>query len=101
MTRPLAYGTGAAGGIYRAPVAITRIDTYTGGTLPVQPASCHRAMSAAVAAAATYILAGGVTPGAAPGDGGIRGGGFVPPAGQTGAGNKFDFSPVGGVHPPP
>jgi membrane peptidoglycan carboxypeptidase len=99
MTMAAAYATVAAGGIYCAPVAITRIDTYTGGTLPIQPVSCHRAMSAAVAAAATYVLAGVLTSGTAQGDGVTRRGVYVPQAGKTGTANSFDFAAFGGYTP--
>ena len=99
MTMAAAYAAVAAGGVYCAPVAITRIDSYTGRTLPVQPAACHRAMSGAVAAAATYILAGVLTSGTAQGDGVTRGGVYVPQAGKTGTANSFEFAAFGGYTP--
>jgi membrane peptidoglycan carboxypeptidase len=80
-------------------VAITRIVSYTGGTLPVQSAACHRAMSSAVAAATTYVLAGVLTSGTARGDGVTRGGVYVPQAGKTGTANSFEFAAFGGYTP--
>ncbi len=99
MTMAAAYATVAARGVYCAPVAITRITASTGGTLPVQRASCHRAMSAAVAAAATYILKGVLTSGTARGDGVTRAGVYIPQAGKTGTANSFDFAAFGGDTP--
>ncbi|MGO8960754.1 MAG: transglycosylase domain-containing protein, partial [Streptosporangiaceae bacterium] len=99
MTMAAAYATVAAGGIYCSPVAITRIDASGSGTMPVQRGSCHRAMSASVAAAATYILSGVLTSGTAQGDGITRGGVYVPQAGKTGTANSFDFAAFGGYTP--
>ncbi len=99
MTMAAAYATVAARGIYCSPVAIARIATTRGASLPVQHASCHRAMSAGVAAAATYILSGVLTSGTAQGDGVTRGGVYIPQAGKTGTANSFDFAAFGGYTP--
>lgn len=99
MTMADAYATVAAGGIYCRPVAISRITATGGGQLPVVPAACHRVFSAAVAAAATYILRGVLTSGTARGDGVIRDGIYVPQAGKTGTANSFDFAAFGGYTP--
>ncbi len=98
MTMAAAYASVAAGGVYCRPVAIAQI-TVGGSRLPVPAAGCHRAFSAAVAAAATYILRGVLTSGTARGDGVTRGGAYVPQAGKTGTANSFEFAAFGGYTP--
>jgi membrane peptidoglycan carboxypeptidase len=99
MTMAAAYATVAAGGVYCRPVAIGSIIAAGGHRLPVATAGCHRVMSPAVAAAATYILRGVLTTGTASGDGVRRAGVLVPQAGKTGTANSFDFAAFGGYTP--
>ncbi len=99
MTMAAAYATVAARGIYCAPVAISKITTAGGQQLPVASAGCHRVFSAAIAAAATYILRGVLTSGTAQGDGVRRNGVYIPQAGKTGTANSFDFAAFGGYTP--
>jgi membrane peptidoglycan carboxypeptidase len=99
ITMAAAYATVAAGGVYCRPVAISRIIAVGGRSLPVAAAGCHRVMSRAVAAAATYILRGVLTTGTASGDGVRRDGVFIPQAGKTGTANSFDFAAFGGYTP--
>jgi membrane peptidoglycan carboxypeptidase len=99
MTMAAAYATVAADGVYCRPVAISDIIAVGGHSLPVATAGCHRVMSRAVAAAATYILRGVLTTGTASGDGVRRGGVYVPQAGKTGTANGFDFAAFGGYTP--
>jgi membrane peptidoglycan carboxypeptidase len=99
VTMAAAYATVAAGGIYCAPVAISKITTAGGRQLPVASPGCHRVFSATVAAAATYILRGVLTSGTAKGDGVRRHGVYVPQAGKTGTANSFDFAAFGGYTP--
>ena len=105
MTMAAAYATVAAGGVYSLiQVAINEI-TAVGARaaqvrqLPVASAGCHRVFSAAVAAAATYILRGVLTSGTAKGDSVTRKGTAVPQAGKTGTANSFDFAAFGGYTP--
>jgi membrane peptidoglycan carboxypeptidase len=99
MTMAAAYAAVAAGGIYCAPVTISKITTGGGDQLPVASPHCHRVFSAAVAAAATYVLRGVLTSGTAKGDGVTRRGVRVPQAGKTGTANSFDFAAFGGYTP--
>ncbi len=99
MTMAAAYATVAAGGVYCRPVAIGRILAPGGHSLPVAAAGCHRVMSRAVAAAATYILRGVLRTGTAAGDGVRRHGALVPQAGKTGTANSFDFAAFAGYTP--
>jgi membrane peptidoglycan carboxypeptidase len=99
MTMAAAYATVAADGVYCRPVAINQIKAVGGHRLPVATADCHRVMSRAVAAAATYILRGVLTTGTASGDGVRRDGVYVPQAGKTGTANGFDFAAFGGYTP--
>ena len=98
ITMAAAYASVAAGGIYCAPVAISKI-TAGGHQLPLASAGCHRVFSVAVAAAATYILRGVLTSGTAKGDGVRRNGVYIPQAGKTGTANSFDFAAFGGYTP--
>ncbi len=99
MTMAAAYATVAADGVYCRPIAIGRITAVGGRKLPVATAGCHRVMSRAVAAAATYILRGVLTTGTASGDAVRRDGVDVPQAGKTGTANGFDFAAFGGYTP--
>ncbi len=99
LTMAAAYATVAAGGVYCRPIAINKIIATGGHAMPVATARCHRVMSPAVAAAATYILRGVLTTGTASGDGVRRDGVYVPQAGKTGTANGFDFAAFGGYTP--
>ena len=106
MTMAAAYASVAAGGVYCRPVAVARITAPGAGAgagqvrqLPVASADCHRVFSAAVAAAATYILRGVLTSGTAKGDSVTRKGAAVPQAGKTGTANSYDFAAFGGYTP--
>jgi membrane peptidoglycan carboxypeptidase len=106
MTMAAAYASVAAGGVYCRPVAVARITAPGAGAgagqvrqLPVASAGCHRVFSAAVAAAATYILRGVLTSGTAKGDSVTRKGAAVPQAGKTGTANSYDFAAFGGYTP--
>lgn len=104
MTMAAAYASVAANGIYCRPVAIARITAVGAGAgkvtqLPVATAGCHRVFSAAVAAAASYILRGVLTSGTARGDNVTRKGRAVPQAGKTGTANSFEFAAFGGYTP--
>jgi membrane peptidoglycan carboxypeptidase len=82
LSMAAAYATVAARGTYCTPVAITRIVSETGHSLPVPSAGCHRTISPQVADAANYILQGVLTNGTAAGLGIGR-----PAAGKTGTSN--------------
>ncbi len=99
MSMADAYATVAAGGIYCKPLAISQILDSGGHQLPVESPDCHRVISAAVAAAATYILRGVLTSGTAKGDGVVRDGALIPQAGKTGTANSFQFAAFGGYTP--
>ncbi|HEY2507929.1 MAG TPA: transglycosylase domain-containing protein [Streptosporangiaceae bacterium] len=99
MSMAAAYATVAAGGIYCAPVAISRILAPSGHGLPVAMPHCHRAIPAAVANAATYILRGVLTTGTAKGDAVTVNGRTVDQAGKTGTANSFDYAAFGGYTP--
>jgi membrane peptidoglycan carboxypeptidase len=99
MTMAAAFATVAAGGIYCAPVAISRILAPGGRGLPVALAGCHRAIPATVANAATYILRGVLTSGTAKGDAVTLDGTQIPQAGKTGTANSFDYAAFGGYTP--
>jgi membrane peptidoglycan carboxypeptidase len=58
-----ADATLAARGVSCAPIAIDKIVKGNGASLPVPSAGCHQALSATVADAANYILAGDLLPG--------------------------------------
>jgi membrane peptidoglycan carboxypeptidase len=79
-----AYATVADRGIYCSPVAIGKVVTATGGSLPVPSANCHRVISSAVADAVNYILQGVLTTGTAASVGGLNG---REAAGKTGTSN--------------
>ena len=84
LSMAAAYATVAARGIYCAPVAIGKIVTASGHSLPVPSAGCHRALDADVADAVNYILQGVLTTGTAGNIGGLAG---REAAGKTGTSN--------------
>jgi membrane peptidoglycan carboxypeptidase len=92
LTMAAAYATVAARGKYCAPVAITRISTETGSTLPVPSAGCHQAISSDVADAVNYVLQGVLTAPGATGAGLSIG---RPAAAKTGTSNVEDSSANG------
>jgi membrane peptidoglycan carboxypeptidase len=74
-----------ARGIYCNPIAIRKIVTMTGASLPVESANCHRVMSPTIADAANYILQGDLTGlGTAAGDAIGR-----PAASKTGTADQY------------
>jgi membrane peptidoglycan carboxypeptidase len=96
MSMAAAYATVAARGIYCAPIAISRIVTGSGASLPVKSANCHRVLSTEVADAANYVLQGVLTANGATGLG--RGIG-VPAAAKTGTSNGGYYAAFGGYTP--
>lgn len=94
MSMAAAYASVAAGGMYCAPEVLTRIVTVTGQQVPLQPDSCHRDMSRAVAAAANYILQGVLVSGTAGGRTIGR-----PAAGKTGTANTGYYAAFAGWTP--
>jgi len=100
MTMAAAYATVAARGMYCAPIAIGKIETRSGGQLPVKSAHCHQVISTAVADAATHILQGVmVSPGTAATNDVVRNGVVIPQAGKTGTANNFQYAAFGGFTP--
>jgi membrane peptidoglycan carboxypeptidase len=94
MSMAAAYATVAARGVYCTPIAIGRILTSGGTSLPVKSAKCHRVFPTEVADAANYILQGVITSGTAAG----RGIG-VPAAGKTGTSDHGYYAAFGGYTP--
>jgi len=94
MSMAAAYATVAARGMYCTPIAISRILTGGGASLPVKSANCHRVFSTEIADAASYILQGVITSGTAVG----RGIG-VPAAAKTGTSNGGFYAAFGGYTP--
>ncbi len=94
MSMAAAYATVAARGIYCPPIAIGRILSNNGASLPVKSANCHRVLSTDVADAANYILQGVITSGTAAG----RGIG-VQAAGKTGTSDGGYYAAFGGYTP--
>jgi membrane peptidoglycan carboxypeptidase len=84
LSMAAAYATVADRGVYCSPVAIQKIVTASGGSLPVPSANCHRVISTSVADAVNYILQGVLTTGTASSVGGING---REAAGKTGTSN--------------
>jgi membrane peptidoglycan carboxypeptidase len=85
-----AYATVAARGKYCAPVALEKIVTDAGKSLPVPSAHCHQAIPQTVADAANYILQGVLTaPGATADNRGIG----RPAAAKTGTAGSANTSP--------
>jgi membrane peptidoglycan carboxypeptidase len=94
MSMAAAYATVAARGIYCRPIAVNKILTSSGASLPVKSANCHRVLSTAVADAANLILQGVITSGTASN----RGIG-VPAAGKTGTSDQGFYAAFGGYTP--
>jgi membrane peptidoglycan carboxypeptidase len=94
MSMATAYASVAADGMYCAPKVLTKIVTVTGTQLPLQPDSCHRDMSRAVATAANYILQGVLESGTAAGRTIGR-----PAAGKTGTANTGYYAAFAGWTP--
>jgi membrane peptidoglycan carboxypeptidase len=85
MSMAAAYAVPASGGMYCAPVILTKITDEAGKSLPVPSAGCHRVISPTVAEAVNYILQGVFTfPGATAQGGGLSG---YQAAGKTGTSN--------------
>jgi membrane peptidoglycan carboxypeptidase len=96
MSMAGAYATVAARGIYCRPVAIQKIVTQPGGSLPVESAGCHRVFSTAVADAASHILEGVITSGTAASPSRAIG---RPAAAKTGTANSGYYAAFGGYTP--
>jgi membrane peptidoglycan carboxypeptidase len=94
LTMADAYATVASRGIYCAPVALTRIVTSSGKSLPVPAANCHRVLPAAITDAVSYILRGVLVNGTAGGEGIGR-----PAAGKTGTGDGPHYVDFAGYTP--
>jgi len=94
MSMAAAYATVAARGVYCRPVAISKILTSAGQSLPVKSANCHRVLTPEVADAANYILQGVLTSGTAVG----RSIG-VPAAAKTGTANAGYYAAFAGWTP--
>jgi membrane peptidoglycan carboxypeptidase len=94
MSMAAAYATVAARGMYCTPIAISKIVTGGGASLPVKSANCHRVFSTEIADAASYILQGVITSGTAVGRG-IS----VPAAAKTGTSNGGYYAAFGGYTP--
>jgi membrane peptidoglycan carboxypeptidase len=85
LSMAAAYATVAGRGMYCAPTAILKITDNTGKNMKVPSAGCHRAFSAQVADAVSYILQGVLTgSGTASNIGGLAG---REAAGKTGTSN--------------
>jgi membrane peptidoglycan carboxypeptidase len=83
LSMAAAYATVAARGTYCTPVAITKITTETGASLPVPAAGCHQAIAPNIADAVNYILQGVLANGGTAAGMGIG----RPAAGKTGTSN--------------
>jgi membrane peptidoglycan carboxypeptidase len=95
LSMAAAYATVAARGVYCTPIAIGVIINASGQSLPVESASCHRVLPAAVADAANDILQGVlVSPGTAAGRG-LN----VPAAAKTGTANSGYYAAFAGYTP--
>jgi membrane peptidoglycan carboxypeptidase len=95
LSMAAAYATVAARGVYCKPVAIGKITTASGKSLPAPDAGCHRVMPANVADAVNYVLQGVLTqPGATASPPAGPGGIGRPAAGKTGT---SDVSAGGGT----
>lgn len=91
-----AYATMAARGKYCAPVAMTRITTETGASLPVPSADCRQAVSPQIADAVNYVLQGVLNfPGATGAGLGLN----RVAAGKTGTANNSYYAAFGGYTP--
>jgi membrane peptidoglycan carboxypeptidase len=96
MSMAAAYATVAARGMYCTPIAISRILTNTGASLPVKSADCHRVITTEVADAANYVLQGVLTAAGATGLGRAIN---VPAAAKTGTSNGGYYAAFGGYTP--
>jgi len=100
VTSPLemagAYATMAARGKYCKPIAIGKIVSLTGASLPVPSAGCRQAISPQIADAVNYILQGVLN---FPGATGAGLGLDVPAAGKTGTANNSYYAAFGGYTP--
>jgi membrane peptidoglycan carboxypeptidase len=95
MSMAAAYATVAARGMYCTPIAIGRILSSSGASLPVKSAGCHRVFSTEVADAANHILQGVLV---SPGTASDRSIG-VPAAGKTGTSNGGYYAAFAGYTP--
>jgi membrane peptidoglycan carboxypeptidase len=95
MSMAAAYATVAARGMYCTPIAIGRILSSSGASLPVKSAGCHRVLSTEVADAANHILQGVLV---SPGTASDRSIG-VPAAGKTGTSNGGYYAAFAGYTP--
>ena len=94
LTMADAYATIASRGIYCSPIALSKITSDTGASLPVPKANCHRVLPAAITDAASYILQGVLVNGTAGGEGIGR-----PAAGKTGTGDGPHYVDFAGYTP--
>lgn len=94
LTMAAAYATVAARGKYCNPVAISKIVTDNGKSLPVPKANCHQAIKPGIADAVSYILQGVLVNGTAAGQGIGR-----PAAGKTGTGDGPHYVDFAGYTP--
>ena len=90
MSMAAAYATVAANGKYCAPVALTKIVTRSGASVPVPSAGCHQAIPKSVAEATNYILQGVLTfpGGTATNVGGLKGRESAGKTGTSDTGNN-------------
>jgi membrane peptidoglycan carboxypeptidase len=100
VTSPLemagAYATMAARGKYCKPIAISKITSLTGASLPVPSAGCRQAISPQIADAVNYILQGVLNfPGATGAGLGLN----RVAAGKTGTANNSFYAAFGGYTP--
>ena len=96
LSMATAYATMAARGKYCAPVAMTRIITETGASLPIPSAGCRQAISPQVADAVNYVLQGVLNfPGATGAGLGLN----RVAAGKTGTANNSEYAAFGGYTP--
>ena len=100
VTSPLemagAYATMAARGKYCKPIAISKIVSLTGASLPVPSAGCRQAISPQIADAVNYILQGVLN---FPGATGAGLGLDRVAAGKTGTANNSFYAAFGGYTP--
>jgi membrane peptidoglycan carboxypeptidase len=100
VTSPLemagAYATMAARGKFCKPIAITKITSLTGASLPVPSAGCRQAISPQIADAVNYILQGVLN---FPGATGAGLGLDRVAAGKTGTANNSFYAAFGGYTP--
>jgi membrane peptidoglycan carboxypeptidase len=91
-----AYATMAARGRYCKPIAISKIVSLTGASLPVPSAGCRQAISPQIADAVNYILQGVLNfPGATGAGLGLN----QVAAGKTGTADNSQYAAFGGYTP--